>query len=276
MKHQHLALFLLFLSPLMGIAQKKYNPEIKLNKGDTLIYLIQTNVDMTQSMMGQDINMNVSTQSKNIITVNDIDKNDYYHLSQLSKEMKVNMKMDQMDSTMFIPDINNLPVLVMSKKGNILHKVVSTNEKGQTMGNDFGDVTASSPFIEFPDRKISESESWETLQNDTVNFMGGDLITNAKTVYTLIGTDNKEGVKCLKVNHKTTANNEGTTNMQGMDFAIEGTTVMEGTTWIDSKTGIPVFIDGTAESQMTLLLSGQQNMTIPLTYKTTFTKKLLK
>jgi hypothetical protein len=69
----------------MGIAQKKYNPEIKLNKGDTLIYLIQTNVDMTQSMMGQDINMNVSTQSKNIITVNDIDKNDYYHLSQLAK-----------------------------------------------------------------------------------------------------------------------------------------------------------------------------------------------
>mgnify|MGYP001016998909 FL=1 len=83
-------------------------------------------------------------------------------------------------------------------------------------------------------------------------------------------------MKCLKINHKTTADNEGTTTMQGMDFLIEGTTIMEGTTWIDLKTAIPVFIDGTAESQMTLLLSGQQNMTIPLTYKTTFTKKLLK
>jgi len=266
----------LFLSPLMGIAQKKYNPEVKLNKGDSITYLIQTNVDMTQSMMGQEMKMNVSTQSKNIIAVSDIDKDKYYHLSQLSKEMTVKMKMDQMDSTMLVPDITNLPVLVMSKKGTILRKSVSTNEKGQTMGNDFGDVTASSPFIEFPDRKISEGESWETLQNDTVNFMGGDLITNSKTVYTLIGTDEKEGMKCLKINHKTTADNEGTTTMQGMDFLIEGTTIMEGTTWIDLKTAIPVFIDGTAESQMTLLLSGQQNMTIPLTYKTTFTKKLLK
>lgn len=275
MKHQHLALLLLFLSPLMGIAQKKYNPEVKLNKGDSITYLIQTNVDMTQSMMGQEMKMNVSTQSKNIIAVSDIDKDKYYHLSQLSKEMTVKMKMDQMDSTMLVPDITNLPVLVMSKKGTILRKSVSTNEKGQTMGNDFGDVTASSPFIEFPDRKISEGESWETLQNDTVNFMGGDLITNSKTVYTLIGTDEKEGMKCLKINHKTTADNEGTTTMQGMDFLIEGTTIMEGTTWIDLKTAIPVFIDGTAESQMTLLLSGQQNMTIPLTYKTTDRKSVV-
>jgi len=276
MKHQHLALLLLFLSPLMGIAQKKYNPEVKLNKGDSITYLIQTNVDMTQSMMGQEMKMNVSTQSKNIIAVSDIDKDKYYHLSQLSKEMTVKMKMDQMDSTMLVPDITNLPVLVMSKKGTILRKSVSTNEKGQTMGNDFGDVTASSPFIEFPDRKISEGESWETLQNDTVNFMGGDLITNSKTVYTLIGTDEKEGMKCLKINHKTTADNEGTTTMQGMDFLIEGTTIMEGTTWIDLKTAIPVFIDGTAESQMTLLLSGQQNMTIPLTYNKRLEDLLLK
>jgi hypothetical protein len=231
---------------------------------------------MTQSMMGQDIKMNVSTQSKNIITVNDIDKNDYFHLTQSNTEMTVNMKMDKMDSTMHLPDITNLPILMMNKKGVILSKVNLTNEKGQTSGNEFGDVTTSSPFIEFPDRKIAEGESWETLQNDTLNFMGGDLITNAKTVYTFIGTDTKEGIKCLKINHKTTADNEGSTNMQGMDFSIEGTTIMEGTTWIDAKTSIPIFIDGTAESQLTLLLSGEQNMNIPLTYKTTFTRKLLK
>jgi hypothetical protein len=64
--------------------------------------------------------------------------------------------------------------------------------------------------------------------------------------------------------------------MQGMDFYIEGTGVQKGIVYIDIKTGLVIKEEITTENAMIMALSGQQNMTIPITQKFTVNRNLTK
>ena len=267
-----LLIIVLLLAPVMLFSQKKFNPEIKLSKGQSLTYLVTAQIDMVQNMMGQEMKINISTSGKTIITVDESQKGKYL-LSQISRDNVIEMKMDVMDTVMQVPEMNNLPSYIIDKFGKILSRKNPENSPQAAGGADFSSMSSSSPFVEFPGKKLTTGDTWETNRTDTMPFMGGSLQNKIKMTYTLIGKETKDEVECLKLTYKGSIQNEGATTMQGMDFYIEGTGAMEGTCWLDISTGITLVDEGLMENEMTLALTGQQNFTIPMTYKTTITRK---
>jgi hypothetical protein len=262
------------LMPVGLQAQKKYNPVLKLKKGETLTYISNSNIDMVQNMMGQEMEMKITSASKNIINITDIDKAGNYIVKQTSKENVIEMNMGIMDTVMQIPEITNLPEFVVDKFGNIVSK---TNPEPSTEGQggaDFNSMNSASLFVEFPGRKIVAGDTWAISRTDSIPFMGGTLTNKIKTNYTFEGVEKKNETECYKITYKGGIENEGATTMQGMDFYIEGTGAMQGTTWVSVKTGVPVLDESIMENEMTLALTGQQNLTIPITYNIKSTRKL--
>lgn len=260
---------------ISGLYGQKKNPTLALEKGQTLIYQVTANIDMTQSMMGQELQSKINSKSKSVFTVEDIQQGNYV-IRQSLKELETHLTMQEMDTTFRMAEQNNFPVWVISKEGKVLSR--SKPGEAQSKGGFSPDMAGNSsfmPFVEFPGYTVKKGESWNTEYNDTTHFAEGQLINKVKTTYTLEGEEKKEGKKCLKISYKATVENEGSTSMQGMEFYIEGSGAMQGTQWIDAKTGIMVADEGVMENQMSLSLSGQQNFVIPLSMKTQVVRKLI-
>lgn len=267
-------LALAILMPAGLQAQKKYNPELKLKKGETLTYISNSNIDMVQSMMGQEMKMKITSASKNIIQINDINKAGHYVVKQTSKENIIEMNMGIMDTVMQIPEITNLPEFVVDKTGNIISKTNPEPSNDGQNGADFNSMNSVSLFVEFPGKKITTGDTWDVSRTDSIPFMGGTLMNKIKTNYTFEGIEKKDETECFKITYKGSIENEGATTLQGMDFYIEGTGAIKGTTWVSVKTGVPVLDEAVMENEMTLALTGQQNLTIPITYNINSTRKL--
>lgn len=267
--------FLGVLFLISGLYAQKKNPTLALEKGQSLNYQVTADIDMTQSMMGQELQSKVSSKSKAVFTVEDIQQGNYV-IRQVLRELETHLTMQEMDTTFRMAEQSNFPVLVVNKDG----KVLTRNKSGDAAGKggfspDMAGNTSFLPFVEFPGYTVKKGESWNTEYNDTTRFAEGQLINKVKTTYTLEGEEKKEGKKCLKISYKATVENEGSTSMQGMEFYIEGSGAMHGTQWIDAKSGLMVADEGVMENQMSLSLSGQQNFVIPLSMKTQVVRKLI-
>ncbi|MGC8864984.1 MAG: hypothetical protein ACP5O2_04585 [Bacteroidales bacterium] len=268
-------LFLNVFIVVSGLYAQKKNPSLLLDKGQTLNYQVTADIDMTQSMMGQELQSKINSSSQAIFTVEDIQQGNYL-IRQMLKDVEMHMKMQEMDTTFRMAEQSNFPALLVGKDGKVLSHTQSTDTKSKGgFSPDMAGNTTFVPFVEFPNYTVKKGESWNTTYNDTTLFAEGLLINKVKTAYTLEGEEKKDGKKCLKISYKSTIENEGSTSMQGMEFYIEGSGAMHGTQWIDAKTGILVVDESVMENQMSLSLSGQQNFVIPLSMKTQVVRKLI-
>ncbi|NTW91287.1 MAG: hypothetical protein HGA35_05100 [Erysipelotrichaceae bacterium] len=58
-------------------------------------------------------------------------------------------------------------------------------------------------------------------------------------------------------------------NQMGMEFFMEGNGETSGTLWFDQNRGIIIAKEGSSEQDMTMALTGQMQMTIPITTSST-------
>ena len=265
---------LMVLAVFSGLQAQKKNPPLLLQKGQTISYQVTANIDMTQSMMGQEMQSQINSSSNAVFSVDDIQM-DQYLINQKLKDVVTHLKMQEMDTTFRLAEQGSFPTLVVNKAGKVVarHK----NKKENATGGFSPDMAGNAsflPFVEFPDYTVKKGESWNTEYTDTTDFSGGSLVNKVKTTYTLVGEEKKDGKKCLKITYKGIIENEGSTSMQGMEFFIEGSGAIKGTHWIDAKTGILVTDEASMENQMSLSLSGQQSFIIPMSMKTKITKQL--
>lgn len=273
MKKLTLVFFIVLLS-LAGLYAQKKNPELILEKGQTLTYSVTANIDMSQSMMGQEMQSQIVSTSKAVFSVEDIQQNQYI-INQRVNDIEMRLKMQEMDTIMRLAEQGGFPTMVISKSGKVVDR--HQPQENQTKGGFSPDMAGNAsfmPFIEFPDYKVKKGESWNTAYIDTTRFSGGALISKVKTTYSYVGKEEKEGRKCVKISYKATIENEGSTSMQGMEFFIEGSGLITGIQWIDEKTGIMVADDANTENQMSLSLSGQQNFVIPVSMKSQISRVL--
>jgi hypothetical protein len=63
--------------------------------------------------------------------------------------------------------------------------------------------------------------------------------------------------------------------MMGMDVFIEGKGKLRGTIYFDDKAGLVVKEEGQNDTDLTAAITGQQNMTIPMTQSAKVTRTLM-
>lgn len=275
MKFKAFVLFGLLMPAMLVVGQKAINPEMKLSKDDVLKYEVTFDGKIVQSMGGQDMEIKLSGSSKNALTVDQVLPNGSYQLKMKMSDIVLSMTMPMMDTTMSIPEVPGSPIIVIDKLGKMLRKIDTTAKNQAGIGIDPASMGGASPFHQFAGKKLKNGEKWNVERNDTMPFMGGSIVNLNKLEYTLVGTEKLDAVTYLKATYKGTIDSKGSTSMQGMEFYIEGTGAVEGTVYFDLKKFIPVLEDNVSENEMTLALTGQQNMTIPMSQKMTLKRKLV-
>jgi len=91
------------------------------------------------------------------------------------------------------------------------------------------------------------------------------MVSTSTLEYTVAGREAQMGHDCVKLNYAGESTIEGKGSMMGMDVFMEGKGKLKGTIFFDDAQGLVVMEEGQNDTDMTAAITGQQNMTIPMT-----------
>jgi hypothetical protein len=132
------------------------------------------------------------------------------------------------------------------------------------------------PLQDMPDHPVKIGDTW--TQSDSVTVPQGGLNITVKTegTLTLKGFEEQDGFECAKIAIEGTGTIDGQGQQMGMDVAIEGDIESHGTIYFAYKKGVLVKSQSESFTEMTAALSGQMNMTIPISQESKSELKLSK
>jgi hypothetical protein len=106
-------------------------------------------------------------------------------------------------------------------------------------------------------------------------MMGGKLITHTKMEYVVKGKPVVGDRSCLDIGFKGEIGMEGKGSMMGMEFFMEGKGKTTGNFLFDPAQGVMVQDNSVVDTDLTAAVTGQQNMTIPISTNVRTTHRLL-
>lgn len=262
---KNLIVLALLLATFVAYAQESVLLKYAFVKGKTYIQSSELKQNITQSMGGQEMKMQIDMNSGNEFVVEDVIKDGNATMLVSLKSASVHSAGMGRDTTMKFNDLKEKSRMVFSTDGKSVSstKIDSTDIAGM-MGT--LDQFAKLPYL--PGKSVKVGEKWQdkTVENRKASGSNPfDAEINSDTEYTLVGKETVQGKECYKISFKGTLTINGKGNQMGMDMFLEGTGVSEGFNYFDPKTSMVVYTEGNTEMDMNIAISGQQNMTIPMT-----------
>jgi hypothetical protein len=260
----YLLILLTFLFCAGLSAQDNFKLKYNYKKGQAYQYSTSMDMSTTVEMMGQE--MKTGNVASAIFKFN-VDK------VEDNKDMVLIASVDSGFLKTHTP-MKDTTISLNALSGKKTKYVVS--ELGKIKSREVID-TISDPILQgytnqgafrlytLPENQIKMGETWNTQDSTTIDAMGGKIVNRTAINSTLAGTEEKLGYKCLKVTFTGDVKSEGNANIQGQKVFIEGTGKVSGTLFFDSAKGIIIYNESLTDMQMTMAVTGQQNMVIPLT-----------
>lgn len=256
----------LSLMIICGFAFSQESVMLKYNfvKGKTYVVSNQIVSDMTQSMGGQEVKMTSEINSSSEINIEDVDKDGNATALNTLLSANVHSIMMGRDTTMQL-SLNEQRRIVLASTGKQISSVsVGDTKKFQMMG-----VESQIARIQvLPSNEIKIGDKWHNTRVDSTQISENSPVSTNSTAemdYTFVGKESKDGVEYLRLNYSGTIAISGKGNMHGMDLFMEGTGKSEGFAYYNPQVSLIVYSEGTTEMEMSIALSGQQNMTMPMT-----------
>lgn len=272
MKRVFLTLTLLFVFVIAANAsfgQESVMLKYNFKEGKSFKTTMNLTNEMVQSMMGQEMK---GTSIVGVVSE--------YKISKVDAKNNATALVTIADVTATTVAMGKENVVKKSdfKKENICvvydqtGKVISSNLIDTT--EDFSTIGSFSGFVKLqilPAREVKVGEVWNEKQIDTVNNGPSNpmsLMTTAMdTEYTLVGKEVREGKTVYKISYKSSMELAGSGKQMNMDLFLEGTGEVTGFFLFDPAASIVVYSEGNTEMNSTITVSGQQNMSIPMTQK---------
>lgn len=265
-----------------NIQAQTFKTAIKVSKGQEYVYQNNTIMDINQTMGTQEMKVYNSSTSTTKNLINNITKKGNIEVVTSNWDVVTVMKMPMADTTktenkgMVGPSYK----VLLGKTGKPIsrEKYDTTNMAPGTGSIDLNNkLTSSGLFVEFPEKDIKIGDKWNKDVTDSVAIMGGNKMgVTAKTDYTLGGIETIDGKKLQKVTFTSNMELGGKMKMQGMEMFLEGTGVSTGTSYIEPVTKVIYKTETDIELDMTIAVTGQQSMTIPMNQKIKVTQTLKK
>lgn len=249
--------------------QEKFLLEYRFVKGKYYRYKEESKYESVQEISGEEMKATGSTFSLTKMIVEDVSENGDITFIGSLEDYKIVTKMAMMDTTMIMKDFLNKGIqTIISKKGRMIdNKELDTTKRGTDFidkGNSLYNVFKE--FARFPDKELNFGDTWKDERTDTTQ--GTQMVTKSDLVYTLLGIEEKNGHTCLKAGFKGKTEISGKMIQMGMEFYMEGSGEINGTLWLDKETCIIISKESTNDQDMTMALTGQMQMTIPMTSTT--------
>jgi hypothetical protein len=252
-----------------ALAQEKFRLEYRYEKGKTYRYGEETKFESVQEINGQEMKANGSSSSLIRMDVQDVSDKGVITLIHSYEDMKVNTKMGMMDTTVVLKELLDKKYqTLLSGSGRLIDQkaIDSVNSGVSIFATRRGQSDLYKEFVIFPDSAVKTGDSWNDERSDTLE--GSQMVTKTTRKYTLAGEEEKNGHKCRKISFSGTIEIGGKMTQMGMEFFMEGSGETTGFIWIDKESCIMIAKESSTDQDMTMALTGQMQMTIPITTTT--------
>jgi len=272
MKRVFLTLTLLFVFVIASNAsfgQESVMLKYNFKEGKSFKTTMNLTNEMVQSMMGQEMK---ATSTVGVVSE--------YKISKVDAKNNATALVTILDLAATTVAMGKEDVVKKSdfKKENICAEYDQTGKSisGKLIDTteDFSKVGSFQGFVKLqilPAREVKVGEVWNEKQIDTVNNGPSNpmsfMTTAMETEYTLVGKEVREGKNVYKISYKSSMELAGKGKQMNMDLFLEGTGEVTGFFYFDPAASITVYSEGNTEMNSTITVSGQQNMSIPMTQK---------
>jgi hypothetical protein len=253
-------------------AQEKYSLIYKFEKGKSYEYKNDMSVESIQEVMGNEMKVSMDGFFLGVYFIESVSPDGGSTCLYSLKDAKIHTVGMGSDTTITLPkDTFDTTRIVFAKNGKTISNEAtdtsSTKKKKGMVGN-----LENTKMFELPQNPVAVGETWTVNSTDTTDVSGGQLVTITNTTYTLTGIEEMLGHKCLRIEYKGTNETTGKMNQMGMDMFIEGTGEPVGTAWFDAELGLVIKTQSVMSTEMTMAMTGQNQMTIPMSQKISMTQ----
>ena len=251
-------------------AQEKYQLFYKYEKGKTYRYQEETKFESVQEVSGQEMKATGSSLSLMKMAIESVSESGDITMIHSYEDMKMTTKMAMMDTTMVLKELlDKKNQITISRSGKMIEqKVIDTVSIAKSMVSSRSSLSdVYKEFVVFPDGAVKTGDTWNDDRSDTVE--GTQMVTKTIRKFTIAGIEDKNGHSCLKITFTGTVEIGGKMNQMGMEFFMEGEGETSGTIWFDQNRGIIIAKEGSSDQDMTMAMTGQMQMTIPITTSST-------
>ncbi|MFQ5706831.1 MAG: hypothetical protein ACE5HO_05235 [bacterium] len=272
-----LSVCLVHLKAAVAGGKDSYRLKYKMEKGQTFEYAVSEVREVTQEMMGTEVTSESKTEARLKLQSEGPSKAGNLVFTMFYENFKLNLKSMRIDTVLQDPAalIGKRTRKVITATGDQVKSIQIDTVKvnpifAQALNN-------SGEFLpNLPNSELRIGEPVNSSDVDTTYLFGGSTVSRSDVEYTLVGPEPKSGYNCLKIAFKGTISLEGDGKFQGFDFALEGDGDIEGTLFFEPGKGLLVAAENQADLEMTAAITGQQNLTIPITQSLNSTITLVK
>jgi hypothetical protein len=250
-------------------SQEKFRLEYKFIKGKTYRYQENSNSQTVHEINGEEMKGTVNTTALMKMVVENISETGDITIINSLEDYTVKSKMFMRDTTLVMKDLLNREIrTVISHKGVMVdNKLVDTSDTVKDITDKKNSlINIYKEFTRLPDEEVKIGDTWRDDRTDTTE--GTQMVTRTERVFTLLGVEEKSGHTCFKAGFSGKTEISGKMNQMGMEFFMEGSGEITGTAWFDKETCIIILKETTSDQDMTMAMTGQMQMTIPITSST--------
>lgn len=272
------ALIISFVLCLSTSAADKNAVRYKMPKDETFGYTMTTGTEMLQEVMGSEQEIKSNSTVKAVLTSEGADAAGNLVFTLVYDSFVAEIDHVMMDSTVENPPgiVNKRIRKVITPSGDQLESVeVDTIEIG--MFSQGGFSSDREFLLDFPEAPLEMGTPVLRSDIDSTAMMGGTMRVQSDIDFTWVGNESLMGYDCMKIDLDGTVRLEGNGTMRGMmDIFLEGDGDVTGTAYFAPAEGVLVSYENIGDFEMTIAVTGQQNMTIPVTQTTKSSLKLEK
>lgn len=239
--------------------------QITVRKGANFDYTTSLDVNISQSMQGQEMVITAVADGVSSVRAQKVDRNSINWTYQV-RDMRLKFNAGMMgtrDTTLTLAPVP----FVTSRKGVITTRPVLEDVLPGVPGMDIL-FNVEQFFLPNIFSVMTPGQTWETTRHDTSSAGGLETVTTQILRHTYQGTVDTLGVSTHRVHSEaTTYVIEGAGNMQGMDMSLSGDGTVVSDSYISARDGLLIASARTAQlnARMSLSGMGSEPMLIPMT-----------
>jgi hypothetical protein len=267
MKNQFtLLLATALLTVTLSAAGQSYELKNKYRKGQTYHYNLTSVTNTTMEMGGQERVIKSTTDQLFAVKIENVKKGKTTMLSTFEK-VKVSLNFQGKDTVMEVPDMVGLRTrLTLLPNGKTIDVIKLDTLKNDVMQGMMQQNTLSLHFLKLPGKKVKAGDTWDYSGTDSTYDAAKKLVeTTVNIKLNFEKEEIKNGHNCLRIAYTNKITTKGTSTMQGMEMYRDGSGDSKGTVWFDPKSGILVADESETNMDITVALTGEMAMTIPIT-----------
>ncbi|MCK5146528.1 hypothetical protein KAR48_07205 [bacterium] len=251
-----------------------------LNEGDNLKYKYIFKNSQVMEAMGQTMETTITTQALYTLIGQNIENTDEFTGKIVVNDLSMDIVGPQGNSN---PDLSKLigkPFTLSSTPWGV-EKMIDTDSLSIDLGPMNGGQQNISDILHnilpnLPEEAITLGQNWTKLDTTVIEKQGMNITTIIEKLYKFDGFETINNQSCVKITSAGTGTIDGSGKQGDMDITVEGDLESELCFYIDFAKGHLVKSDINTITETTLIMTGSQNLIMPMTVETNASICLIK